>query len=67
MQVGGRGGGCCQKAFEHAQLDAIIRDVITAAQQLDGLRLRRHLVPIQMVPLIPQIILIRGSLHKHND
>ena len=58
MQVGGCGGGCCQEAFEHAQLDAIIGDVIAAAQQLDGLRLGRHLLPIQMVPLIPQIVLI---------
>ena len=58
MQVGGCGGGCCQKAFEHAQLDAIIGNVIAAAQQLNGLRLGRHLVPLQMVPLIPQIVLI---------
>ena len=47
-----------QEAFEHAQLNAIIGDVIAAAQQLDGLRLGRHLVSLQVIPLIPQIILI---------
>ena len=64
MQVGGRGCGGCEQAFEHPQLHAIIRDVIAAAQQLNGLRLWRHLIPIQMLSLISDFILVRGPLHS---
>ena len=58
MQVCGRRCGGCEQAFEHSQLDAIIRNVVAAAQQLNCLRLWRHLVTLQVLPLISKIIFI---------
>jgi hypothetical protein len=44
-RVGGDGG---EQALEHAQLDALVRDVIAAAQQLNRLRLCRPTSPAQI-------------------
>lgn len=40
MQVDVRGGGGCQQPLQHTQLHAVVGDVVAAAQQLHGLRLR---------------------------
>ena len=58
MQVrGGRRSGC-EQAFQHPQLHAVIGDVVAAAQQLNCLRLWRHLLPLRMFPLISKVVLI---------
>ena len=43
------GGDCCEQALEHSQLDAIVGDVITTAEQLHSLRLQWHRQPEEMV------------------
>lgn len=48
MDVGGSGSG--QEALEHAQLHPVVRDVVTAAQQLHGLCLRGSADPSAAQP-----------------
>lgn len=36
------GGDGCEQTLEHPQLNAIVWDVITTAEQLHSLRLQRH-------------------------
>lgn len=61
VECGGCGGR--EEALEHSQLHAVVRDVVATTEQLDGLGLRGHVIPISMIPMVSQIILLRWPLH----
>ena len=41
VNVDNTGGDCCQQAFEHFQLDSVIRDVIATAEKLQSHTLQK--------------------------
>lgn len=64
MEVQSGGCGSSEQALQHTQLHTVIGNVIAATEQLNCLGLRWHVTRIPMIPVVAQVVLLRGTLHQ---